>query len=261
MPTLPLPEPPVSICELIPMTRPVASSSGPPELPGLIAASVCRTLSIAKPFGRLDLALQRRDDAGGERAFQAERVADRDRRVADLDGLGVAERAAGGGRARRCRRAARRGRSSGSLPTISRVDRLLVGELDGDLASRPRRRGALVRIVPSPSITKPEPVASPALLGRIPKSNGDVGAAGRPRSGRRRRRARRACRCRARSGRPSLARARRGLAPAAACSTTVVVVEPPPRSTGGDERRRRRRAPSSGGRRGRSGTVARERAR
>ena len=35
------------------MTRPAASSSGPPELPGLIAASVWSTLSMAKPFGAL----------------------------------------------------------------------------------------------------------------------------------------------------------------------------------------------------------------
>ena len=51
MPTLPPPLPPVSICELIPITRPVASSSGPPELPGLIAASVWMTPSISKPSG------------------------------------------------------------------------------------------------------------------------------------------------------------------------------------------------------------------
>ena len=42
---------PVSICALMPMTLPVASSSGPPELPGLIAASVCRAPEIWKPFG------------------------------------------------------------------------------------------------------------------------------------------------------------------------------------------------------------------
>ena len=63
MPTLPLPLPPVSIWELIPITSPSASISGPPELPGLIAASVWITLEIEKPFGRLDLALQGGDDA------------------------------------------------------------------------------------------------------------------------------------------------------------------------------------------------------
>ena len=43
--------PPVSIWELIPITSPAASISGPPELPGLIAASVWITLSIEKPLG------------------------------------------------------------------------------------------------------------------------------------------------------------------------------------------------------------------
>ena len=51
MPTLPLPELPVSIWELMPITWPCALSSGPPELPGLIGASVWITLSISKSFG------------------------------------------------------------------------------------------------------------------------------------------------------------------------------------------------------------------
>ena len=51
MPTLPSPPPPVSIWELIPITSPAASISGPPELPGLIAASVWITLLIEKPLG------------------------------------------------------------------------------------------------------------------------------------------------------------------------------------------------------------------
>ena len=41
---------------------------------------------------RRDLAVDGRDDAGGEGAVEAERVADRDDRVADLDGRRVAER-------------------------------------------------------------------------------------------------------------------------------------------------------------------------
>ena len=92
MPTLPLPLPPVWIWELIPITWPSASISGPPELPGLIAASVWITCEIEKPFGRLDLALQGGDDAAGDGAVEAERVADRDHRVADFDLRGVAER-------------------------------------------------------------------------------------------------------------------------------------------------------------------------
>ena len=51
MPTLPEPPSPVAIWELTPITRPVASSSGPPELPGLSAASVWMTSSIANPLG------------------------------------------------------------------------------------------------------------------------------------------------------------------------------------------------------------------
>ena len=45
-PTLPLPLPPVAIWVFTPTTRPRESSSGPPELPGLMAASVWMTSSI-----------------------------------------------------------------------------------------------------------------------------------------------------------------------------------------------------------------------
>ena len=41
----------LAIWELIPITWPVASSSGPPELPGLIAASVWTTPEIVWPLG------------------------------------------------------------------------------------------------------------------------------------------------------------------------------------------------------------------
>ena len=43
--------PPVSICVLTPMTWPRALSSGPPELPWLIGASVWMTWSMVKRFG------------------------------------------------------------------------------------------------------------------------------------------------------------------------------------------------------------------
>ena len=51
IPTLPWLVPPVAICEFTPITWPAASSSGPPELPGLIGASVWITESIWKPSG------------------------------------------------------------------------------------------------------------------------------------------------------------------------------------------------------------------
>ena len=41
----------MAIWDVIPITRPAASSSGPPELPGLIAASVWITWSMEKPLG------------------------------------------------------------------------------------------------------------------------------------------------------------------------------------------------------------------
>ena len=50
MPTEPLP-PPVAIWELMPITRPSPSISGPPLFPGLIEASVWITLEIEKPLG------------------------------------------------------------------------------------------------------------------------------------------------------------------------------------------------------------------
>lgn len=92
IPTLPWPlPPPVSICELIPITLPAASSSGPPELPGLIGASVWITLSMLKPSGGLDLTLERGDDPAGQRAVEPERVADREGGIPDLDGSGIPE--------------------------------------------------------------------------------------------------------------------------------------------------------------------------
>ena len=88
MPTLPLlPLPPVAICELMPITLPVASMSGPPELPGLIGASVCSTSSISKLLGAWIVRWTAEIDAGGERALEAEGVADGDGRIADLHAL------------------------------------------------------------------------------------------------------------------------------------------------------------------------------
>ena len=43
-PSPPRKPPVVAIAELTPITRPPRSTSGPPELPGLIAASVCTAL-------------------------------------------------------------------------------------------------------------------------------------------------------------------------------------------------------------------------
>ena len=172
MPTLPeAPSPPVAICELTPITRPAASSSGPPELPGLIAASVWMTSSIAKPLGRGDAALERGHDAGGERALEPERVADRDRRVADADGAGVAERERVQvdllGVDRQHREV-----GVGVLADHARRDRAVVGEGDADV----ERGGDDVRVgedvAACSSSTKPEPVEMFSCW-RGKTSNGD----------------------------------------------------------------------------------------
>ena len=87
MPTLPpLWLPPVSICELMPITRPVASMQRAAGVAGVDRRVGLDDVVDREAVGRLDRALERRDDAGGERALEAERVADRDRRIADLDG-------------------------------------------------------------------------------------------------------------------------------------------------------------------------------
>jgi hypothetical protein len=75
---------------LMPMTLPRESSSGPPLLPGLMAASVWIRPSIIAVF-ILQTAAERTDDAGGERAFEAEGVADGEHFLADLKVVGIAQ--------------------------------------------------------------------------------------------------------------------------------------------------------------------------
>ena len=64
--------------------------SAPPELPGLIAASVW----MKKPKSDTPIcdARQRRDDAAGGRLADAERIADRQHQVADFQRIGIADR-------------------------------------------------------------------------------------------------------------------------------------------------------------------------
>ena len=94
------------------------SSSGPPELPWLIAASVWITWSIVYWLGEMIWRCSALTMPGGDRAREAERVADRDDLVADLDAVGVAERERRQrtGAARSTRRTARS--VVGSEPTI-----------------------------------------------------------------------------------------------------------------------------------------------
>ena len=78
----------------MPMTSPAISTSGPPELPGLMAASVWmkRWNWLARRPGRLvDGAVLGGDDAGGDGLGEAEGAADGEHPVADLGAVGVAE--------------------------------------------------------------------------------------------------------------------------------------------------------------------------
>ncbi len=85
----------LAICVFTPMRRPALSSSGPPELPGLIAASVWMTFWILRPVQRLDRASERAHDAGRERLVEAERVPDREHFLPHLSPLLVPTRIGG----------------------------------------------------------------------------------------------------------------------------------------------------------------------
>ncbi len=71
------------IAVLMPITRPAPSISAPPELPGLIAASVWMKKLVVGDAGLG--AGERRDDALRHRLADAERVADGEHDVADLE--------------------------------------------------------------------------------------------------------------------------------------------------------------------------------
>ena len=85
---------------LMPTTSPREDTSGPPELPGLSAASVWITSSISRP----DRARSERPSAETTPVvtveFEAERIADGDHQLAALEQLGIAERRRRQGHAR-----------------------------------------------------------------------------------------------------------------------------------------------------------------
>ena len=78
---------------VMPITRPLEAISGPPELPWLMAASVC-SAPCDRPVGieRADRPVDRRDDPRRDRALLAQGVPDGHHRVAHLDVLGGAQR-------------------------------------------------------------------------------------------------------------------------------------------------------------------------
>ena len=88
----PLPVAGDSICELTPITLPGRIQQRAAGVAGVERRVGLDDVADREAVGRVDLALQRADDAGGQRPVEAERVADRIRRVADLDAVRVAER-------------------------------------------------------------------------------------------------------------------------------------------------------------------------
>ena len=77
---------------LMPITSPREDTSGPPELPGLSAASVWITSSIIRPVVARRLRPERGDHARGHRRLEAERIADGDGKMPAAEQLGVTQR-------------------------------------------------------------------------------------------------------------------------------------------------------------------------
>ena len=127
------------VAVLMPTTRPAPLTSGPPELPGFSGASVWITLSIIRPDGARSVRPERGDDAGGDGALEAQRIADRHHHLPDpqrrrAPEFGVRQAAA--------RQAQHRGVGGGVLAHQRRVQRLAVGER----GTQPRRAGHHVRV-------------------------------------------------------------------------------------------------------------------
>ena len=86
-----MPWAPAITAVLMPMTSPREDTSGPPELPGLSAASVWITSSISRPV------LERSDRPSADTTpavtveFEAQRIADRDHELAAAQPLGIAQ--------------------------------------------------------------------------------------------------------------------------------------------------------------------------
>ena len=135
----PTPSPPPErdwICWLIPITRPSAPTSGPPELPGLIAASVWIAPEIAKSVSdaterstaemiadRQRLRLPNGDPiaATGSPTVDLLAVAQRQRRAASAPSVSTRSSATS---------------AFGSCPSTFAPDPVAVGELDVDLLAR-----------------------------------------------------------------------------------------------------------------------------
>ena len=172
MPTLPwLPLPPVAIWELMPITFPVASMSGPPEFPGLIGASVCSTSSISKLLGawivrwtaEMTPVVRVRSRPKGLPMAMAGSPTCTPLEEPRVSGVRWAPAGSTWSSAMSV---------DSSLPSTFASTLCLFWNWTLTLVA-PLTTWALVRMVPALSRTKPEPVASPCCSWGRPKSNGD----------------------------------------------------------------------------------------
>src|SRR6266705_2415995 len=98
-PTPSLPPDSERIESLMPMTLPSRSASAPPELPGLIGASVCRTSKTEPPWvGRLRLTALTKAEAGAEQQDDGQYGGDQARAAAPGRAVATAGRRAAPGR-------------------------------------------------------------------------------------------------------------------------------------------------------------------
>ena len=159
MPTLP-PEG-EKIIEFMPITWPRRSKVGPPELPRLMGASIwmksvyCWPLPMSRPM--------RRDDAGGHRIGEAERIAHRDHPVADAQLLVVAEF---DGRQRLVAVDLEQGDVGGGSVPISLAVKLRPSGSLTVIFLPSSTTWLLVTMKPDLSMMKPEPARSPCAAGR-----------------------------------------------------------------------------------------------
>ena len=166
-----------AIAVLMAMTRPCESTSGPPELPGLIAASVWITSPRNPRVARLEVAVQARDDPArhAETSLERERVADRHDVVADLHLVGVAEL---DGREVRCPRPGCTARSLlGAVPSTLAVS-FFPSEKCAWILSAPSTTWLLVTMTPSDDTTKPGPGRAAVARAAVVDDGDDRGNVG-----------------------------------------------------------------------------------
>jgi len=146
---------PMMTAVLMPTTSPCEDTSGPPELPGLRAASVWITSSISRPDWARSERPKRRDHAGGDRGLETKRVADGDDELTTLEPLGIAESCGGSVSGLSMRTSARS--VSGSSPT-TRAERLRPSTVVTLTRVAPPTTWLLVSTSPSGATITPEPV-------------------------------------------------------------------------------------------------------